>query len=210
MSILIDMNNKHIVWQHGAVSRRQREELNGHRAAVVWFTGLSGSGKTTLALAVEEQLTKAGCRAFVLDGDNLRHGLCADLGFSPEARTENVRRAAETARLFVDAGMIVLAAFISPFASDRARARALMLPGDFIETWCRCSAAVCEQRDVKGLYRKARTGEIAHFTGISSPYEEPQKPELVLDTDHLGADAATRQVLIALRQKGVINARHYA
>ncbi|HEY1149432.1 MAG TPA: adenylyl-sulfate kinase [Pseudoduganella sp.] len=199
------MNSKHIVWQHGAVSRRQREEMNGHRAAVVWFTGLSGSGKTTLALAIEEHLTKAGCRAYVLDGDNLRHGLCADLGFTPEARAENIRRAAETARLFVDAGVIVLAAFISPYISDRARARALLPPGDFIEAWCRCPAEVCEQRDVKGLYRKARAGHIPHFTGISSPYEPPTQAELVLDTDRIGIDTAIRAVLGELRARRIIH-----
>jgi adenylylsulfate kinase len=198
------MNSKNIVWQHGAVSRRQREELNGHRSAVVWFTGLSGSGKTTLAQAVEEHLTKAGCRAYVLDGDNLRHGLCADLDFTPQARAENIRRAAETARLFVDAGVIVLAAFISPYISDRARARALLAPGDFIEAWCRCPADVCEQRDVKGLYRKARAGHIPHFTGISSPYEPPTQPELVLDTDRIGIETATRTVLSALHERRII------
>lgn len=198
------MNSKHIVWQHGAVSRRQREERNGHRAAVVWFTGLSGSGKTTLAHAVEAQLAMAGCRAYVLDGDNLRHGLCTDLGFSPEARAENIRRAAETARLFVDAGMIVLAAFITPYASDRARARALLPPGDFIEAWCRCPAEVCEQRDVKGLYRKARAGEIPGFTGISAPYEPPQQPELVLDTDRIDVAAATRAVLAELHERRIL------
>lgn len=172
---------------------------------MVWFTGLSGSGKTTLALSVEEYLTKAGCRAYVLDGDNLRHGLCADLGFTPEARAENIRRAAETARLFVDAGVIVLAAFISPYISDRARARALLPPGDFIEAWCRCPAEVCEQRDVKGLYRKARAGHIPHFTGISSPYEPPPQAELVLDTDRIGVDAAIRTVLGELRARRIIH-----
>lgn len=166
----------------GTVTRARREQRNGHKSAIVWFTGLSGAGKSTLALAVEERLHLAGCRTYVLDGDNLRQGLCADLGFSDEDRMENIRRAGEAARLFVDAGVVVLAAFISPFRSDRARVRALVPDGDFIEIYCRCPLAVCEQRDVKGLYRLARAGAIARFTGISSPYEAPSAPELVIDT----------------------------
>lgn len=166
----------------GTVTRARREQRNAHRSAIVWFTGLSGAGKTTLAHAVEERLHLAGCRTYVLDGDNLRQGLCADLGFSDTERMENIRRAGEAARLFVDAGVVVLAAFISPFRSDRARVRTLVPDGDFIEIYCRCPLAVCERRDVKGLYRLARAGAIARFTGISSPYEAPGDPELVIDT----------------------------
>jgi adenylylsulfate kinase len=203
------MDSQHIVWQQGTVSRSLREEINGHRAAVVWLTGLSGAGKSTLALALEARLVGAGCQAVALDGDNLRHGLCADLGFSAAARAENVRRAGATARLLFDAGMIVLAAFISPFRADRERVRALLPDGAFIEVWCNCPPAVCEARDVKGLYRKARAGEITEFTGISSPYEAPLQAELVLATDRLDQGAATEQILLALRERHIIGARHY-
>jgi adenylylsulfate kinase len=162
-----------IVWHQASVTRRRRESQNGHASCVLWFTGLSGSGKSTLAHAVEEELHQRGCRTFVLDGDNVRHGLCGDLAFSEADRSENIRRVGEAARLFVEAGVIVLTAFISPFRDDRERVRRLIGDADFIEIYCHCPLEVCEERDVKGLYRKARQGLIKEFTGISSPYEEP-------------------------------------
>jgi adenylylsulfate kinase len=171
---------------------------------VVWFTGLSGSGKSTLAHAVEEKLHALECRTFVLDGDNVRHGLCGDLGFSDDARRENIRRIGETAKLFTEAGVITLTAFISPFQADRDRVRQLLASGDFIEVYCRCSLQVCEGRDVKGMYRKARAGEISDFTGISSPYEEPLHAELVVETGSLPIKACVAQVIAYLQAKEVI------
>jgi adenylylsulfate kinase len=188
------------------LSRRQREQKHGHRGAVVWLTGLSGSGKTTLAHAVELRLFQAGCQAVVLDGDRLRQGLCADLGFSPQDRSENVRRAGEVARLFADTGVIVLAAFISPLRADRERVRAMQAEGDFIEAWCMCPVEVCEQRDVKGLYRRARSGEVTQFTGVSAPYEEPLAPELSLDTARGSLADCVEAVLSELRGRGMLRA----
>lgn len=191
--------------QHAAaVTRRHREALNGHRGAVVWFTGLSGAGKTTLAQAVEARLYQAGCHAFVLDGDILRQGLCVDLGFSAQDRSENIRRAGEAAGLLAEAGIIVLAAFISPFHADRARLRERLKTGNYFEVYCDCPLEVCERRDVKGLYRRARAGEIRDFTAISSPYEAPRQPELVLETGRLPLDACTGQVLAMLHNGKVI------
>jgi adenylylsulfate kinase len=192
-----------VVWHHATVDRSMRERLNGHRSVVLWFTGLSGSGKSTLAHAVEERLYAQGCRTFVLDGDNIRHGLCGDLGFSDQDRVENIRRIGEVAKLFVEAGVIALTAFISPFRSDRDRVRGLVLHGDFIEIFCNAPLDVCESRDVKGLYKKARTGEIKAFTGISSPYEPPENPELVVNTGRLSLDECADQVLDLLRSRGV-------
>lgn len=160
----------HIVWHHSSVTRARREMQNGHKSAVLWFTGLSGAGKSTLAHAVEETLHLMGCRTFVLDGDNVRHGLCSDLSFSEADRRENIRRVGEAAKLFVEADVIVLTAFISPFREDRERVRKLLGEQDFMEIHCHCPLEVCEQRDVKGLYRRAREGLIKNFTGISSPY----------------------------------------
>ena len=188
------------------VSRREREEMHGHRGAVVWFTGLSGAGKTTLARAVERRLFHAGCQVALLDGDSLRQGLCADLGFSPEDRSENLRRAGESARLFAETGIIVLAAFISPLRSDRARVRSIQADGDFIEAWCKCPLEVCEQRDVKGLYRRARAGEVRQFTGVSAPYEVPLAPELSLDTARASLADCVELVLAELRSRGVLRA----
>ncbi|MBY0243682.1 MAG: adenylyl-sulfate kinase [Burkholderiaceae bacterium] len=199
------MKSSNTVWHHATVTRARREELNLHKGAIIWFTGLSGSGKSTLAHAVEERLHQATCRTFVLDGDNVRHGLCADLGFSDEARTENIRRVGEAAKLFVEAGIVVLTAFISPFEGDRERVRKLAGADDFIEIYCRCPLEVCEQRDVKGLYKRARAGEISHFTGISSPYEPPYAPDLTVETSLLSLDESVGAVLALLAQRKVIN-----
>lgn len=197
-------NLREVVWHHATVTRRRREQLNGHHAAVVWFTGLSGAGKSTLAHAVEEELHQLGCRTLVLDGDNVRHGLCADLGFSTNDRTENIRRIGEMAKLFVEAGIVVLTAFISPLRSDRHRVRELMGDGDFIEIYVRCPLEICESRDEKGMYKKARTGLIKEFTGISSPYEEPEHPELMVDTAAQDIAASVQQVLALLQMRGLL------
>lgn len=197
------MKSSDTVWHCATVTRERRARLNGHRSVVVWFTGLSGAGKSTLAHAVEERLHQAGCRTFVLDGDNVRHGLCADLGFSDPARSENIRRVGEAAKLFVEAGVVVLTAFISPFRADRDRVRALLPAGDFIEVFCQCPLEVCEARDVKGLYRRARAGQIQDFTGVSSPYEAPLAPELLVPTAGQGLDRSVELVLALLRRRGV-------
>jgi adenylylsulfate kinase len=193
----------YIVWHHATVTRARREAQNGHRSAIVWFTGLSGSGKSTLAHAVEEQLHQKGCRTFVFDGDNVRHGLCSDLGFSLEDRTENIRRIGEMTKLFVEAGAIALTAFISPTRADREAVRSRVPHGDFIEVYVRCPIEVCEERDVKGLYKKARAGKIAEFTGISSPYEEPEDPELVLDTDQISLEEGVARIMALLEERGI-------
>ena len=193
-----------VVWHGSTVARSDRAVLNGHRSVLLWFTGLSGAGKSTLAHAVEKALHDRGCRTFVLDGDNVRHGLCGDLGFSEADRVENIRRVAEMARLFLEAGVITLTAFISPFRSDRQRARALVPDGEFIEIFCDCPLEVCERRDVKGLYRRARAGEIKEFTGISSPYEPPETPELTVATGHLTLEDCVAQVIGLLVARGVL------
>ena len=194
-----------LVWHHATVTRQRREELNKHRSVIVWFTGLSGAGKSTVAHAAEEQLHRLGYRTFVVDGDNVRHGLCSDLGFSNEDRTENIRRIGELAKLFTEAGVIVLTAFISPFRADRELVRNLVPHGDFLEVFCRCPIEVCEGRDVKGFYARARRGEIKEFTGISSPYEDPFNPELVLDTNALTIEDSVEHVLGLLRARAIIN-----
>jgi adenylylsulfate kinase len=201
-------NNKssNVQWHQATVTQRRREALNGHRSVILWFTGLSGSGKSSLAHAVEERLHLMNCRTFVLDGDNVRHGLCNDLGFSEADRKENIRRIGEVAKLFVEAGVIVLTAFISPFDVDRERVRTLMEQDEFLEIYVRCPIEVCEQRDVKGLYKRARAGLIADFTGVSSPYEAPLTPELTVDTDRLDIDQSVEAVIGFLVERGVIGA----
>jgi adenylylsulfate kinase len=194
--------DKNIVWHHAVVTREAREQLNGHKSFILWFTGLSGAGKSTLAHRVEEMLFELGCRTFVFDGDNIRHGLCSDLGFGPEHRQENIRRIGELSKLFVDAGLVALTAFISPFRSDRALVRSLVGPGDFIEIYCNAPITVCEDRDVKGLYKKARDGKIPDFTGISSPYEEPEHPEISVNTGTDSLDDCAASVIDYLRQHG--------
>jgi len=202
-------DNKNIVWHHATVTRARREAQNGHRGAVVWFTGLSGSGKSTLAHAVEETLHQQGCRTFVLDGDNVRHGLCGDLGFSSADRIENIRRIGEMAKLFMEAGVIVLTAFISPFRADRERVRGMVEHGDFIEIYCDAPIEVCEARDVKGMYKKARAGQIAEFTGISSPYEAPENPELAVNTGREELNDCVKQVIAEMAQRGLIKSIGY-
>ena len=193
-----------IVWHHATVTRQRRERQNGHRSAILWFTGLSGAGKSTLAHAVEEALHQRGCRTFVLDGDNVRHGLCKDLGFSTADRIENIRRVGEIAKLFMESGVIVLTAFISPFRADRERVRGMTGHGDFLEIYCDTPLEICEARDTKGLYEKARAGQIPEFTGISSPYETPEKPELAVNTGTDELDACVRQVIVELARRGII------
>lgn len=194
-----------VVWHQATVTRARREQQNAHRSAILWFTGLSGAGKSTLAHAVEERLHQDGARTFVFDGDNVRHGLCSDLGFAVEDRVENIRRIGEMAKLFAEAGVIALTAFISPFRADRDKVRALVADGDFIEIYCHASVDVCEARDVKGLYARARAGEIKDFTGVSSPYERPAKPELVVDTGSESLDDCVAQVLTYLKTVGVLS-----
>lgn len=199
------MQSTNTVWHAATVTRHRRELVNAHKSVVIWFTGFSGAGKSSLAHAVEERLHQIACHTFVLDGDNVRHGLCADLGFSDSARTENIRRIGETAKLFIEAGVIVLTAFISPFRSDRDRVRRLFATGDFIEIFCKCSIDVCEARDVKGLYKRARAGEIKDFTGISSPYEEPLAAELSIDTGVQNLEESVELVMNMLYARGVIS-----
>jgi len=193
-----------VVWHQSTVTRAHREAQNGHRGAIIWFTGLSGSGKSTLAHAVEECLHRRGCRSFVLDGDNVRHGLCGDLGFSTQDRQENIRRIGEMAKLFMEAGMIVLTAFISPYRVDRRRVREMVKHGDFLEIYCNAGIEVCESRDVKGMYKKARAGQITEFTGISSPYEIPDQPELIVETGYEELNACVGLVMAELERCGVI------
>ena len=196
------MTPNNIVWHMATVTRQRREAANRHRSLALWFTGLSGAGKSTLAHAVEERLFFMGAHTYVFDGDNVRHGLCRDLGFSREERSENIRRIAEMVKLFLDAGIIALTAFISPFREDRRRVREILGPVDFFEIYCRCSLETCEQRDVKGIYRKARLGQVAHFTGITSPYEEPEYPNLVLDTDRQSLEECVDAVVKATGMQG--------
>ena len=192
------------VWHKSVVTRGDREKLHKHKSVVLWFTGLSGSGKSTLAHAIEERLYKNGISTYVLDGDNVRHGLCSDLSFTDSDRVENIRRISELAKLLTDAGIITLTAFISPFKIDRDEARKRMPHGDFLEIYCQCPIEICEQRDVKGLYKKARAGEIPFFTGIDSPYEAPVRPDLVINTCDLNLEDSVHEVLILLIKHGVI------
>ena len=191
------------VWHRATVTRQRRAELNGHRSVLLWFTGLSGSGKSTIAHSVEERLFSNKCRATVLDGDNVRHGLCGDLGFSEEDRSENIRRIGETTKLFIEAGLIIMTAFISPFKKDRQFVKELLGAEDFIQIYCDCPLEVCEQRDVKGNYQKARAGKIKNYTGIDSPYEEPDA-DLVLKTAEMTLEECVEQVIDLLKQRNII------
>lgn len=193
----------HITWHVGEVRREDRERAHGHRGCTLWLTGLSGSGKSTVSHRVDRLLVERGCFAYVLDGDNVRHGLNRDLGFGAEERHENIRRVGEVARLFTDAGAIVLTAFISPYRQDRARVRELMAEGDFVEVFVDAPLEVCERRDPKGLYAKARAGQIAEFTGVSAPYEAPEAPEITVRTAESDVDACARQIVSWLESAGV-------
>jgi len=184
----------HIVPQQYLLSKRDRWKMNGHRSCIIWFTGLSGSGKSTLANAVEIQLHQLGIRTYVLDGDNIRHGLNKDIDFSDAGRKENIRRIGEVSRLFLDAGIVILTAFISPFREDRNSVRKLVEEGEFIEVFVDCPLEICEERDIKGLYKKARTGEITAFTGISSPFETPEHPELVIQSNIQNVGDSVKQI----------------
>ena len=197
-----------IVWHTSKVSRSDRETLNNHKGAVLWFTGLSGSGKSTLAHAVEEQLYLQGASTYVLDGDNIRHGLSSNLGFSEEDRKENIRRIGEVAKLMMDAGTIVMTAFISPFIKDRADVRKLMPHGDFIEIYCNATLETCEKRDVKGLYKKALAGEIKNYTGIDSPYQAPENPDLTIDTGTTNLEDSVKKVMRFLEKSNYIGQKY--
>jgi adenylylsulfate kinase len=194
--------SKNIVWSAGAVTRRDRERVRGHRSCILWLTGLSGSGKSSIAYRLEQRLTEQSALAYVLDGDNVRHGISSDLGFSHDDRNENVRRTGEVAKLFLDSGQIVVCAFISPLRAQRRLVRELVDEGDFVEVCVRASLEVCEARDPKGLYKRARAGEIPDFTGIGSPYEPPENPELTLDTERRGLDESTNELLDYLDRTG--------
>lgn len=191
----LHLDNANVIWHRATITRQFREAQNQHRSVVLWFTGLSGSGKSTLAHALETELHKRGCRTIVLDGDNVRHGLCSDLGFSNGERSENMRRIGEVSKLFIEAGVITLTAFISPFQSDRRNVRGMLPHGDFLEIYCNSSLEVCEARDSKGLYKRARSGEIANFTGISSSYEVPEHPDLIVNTGSQSIDESVTTII---------------
>jgi len=201
---MAEPKSKNIVWHHATITKEDREKLFSQKGVVIWFTGLSGSGKSTLANEVEAALFERGCHTYILDGDNIRHGLNKDIGFSPKDREENIRRIGEVAHLFAQAGVIVMTAFISPYLADREMARKLNKEGEFIEIYCRCALEECERRDTKGLYKKARAGEVKEFTGISAPYEEPVQPELILDTDKETLKESAGKVLAYLEKQGII------
>jgi len=191
--------SKNITWHHGLVERGEREKRNKNRGVILWYTGLSGSGKSTIANEVEKKIFEGGHHTYVLDGDNIRFGLNSNLGFSPEDRTENIRRIGEVAKLFVDAGIIVSTAFISPYREDRDRVRSIVEDGDMVEIFVQCDITICEQRDAKGLYKKARAGEIKEFTGISAPYEEPAQAELTIDSGKHSVEECAQMVIDYLK-----------
>jgi len=199
------MKSSNVIHHQASVTRKRRSELNNHRSIVLWFTGLSGSGKSTLAHALEEKLFQKGCRTFVLDGDNVRHGLNSNLDFSQKGRTENIRRISEVSKLMMESGLIVMTAFISPCKKDRNEARELISNDDFIEIYCKASLETCETRDVKGLYKRARKGEIKNYTGVDSPYEEPENPELIIDTDNETLDNSVSKILSFLKKNFLVN-----
>lgn len=192
--------SNNITWHDSEVTKEERQNRNGHKSAVIWFTGLSGSGKSTVSVALEKALFNEGKQTYRLDGDNVRHGLNKNLGFSPEDRTENIRRIGEVAKLMVDAGSITVTAFISPYKQDRDNVRAILEDDEFIEVYTKCSVEECENRDPKGLYKKSRSGEIPEFTGISAPYEAPDHPEIILDTEHESINQSVDRVIQYLKQ----------
>ncbi len=193
-----------IKWHHGKITKENRVKLLNQKGVTIWLTGLSGSGKSTIAVELEHALIENRHQAYILDGDNIRHGLNKNLGFSPEDRTENIRRIGEVAKLFTDTGIITITAFVSPYREDRDAVRKLLNDGEFIEVYVKCPLGVCEERDTKGLYKKARTGEVKDFTGISAPYEEPLNPELTIDSSRLTVEESTRAVLNYLEEKGYV------
>ena len=193
-----------VAWHHASVTRERREKQNGHKSCVIWFTGLSGAGKSTVAHAVEEHLYQLGCRTFVLDGDNVRFGLSSDLGFSKEDRKENIRRIGEAAKLMMEAGVITMTAFISPFRADREIVRMMMPDGDFFEVYCKAEIEICEARDVKGFYKKARAGEIKDYTGIDSIYEPPERPDILINTGEDSLEYCVNQVVNFISTKILI------
>jgi len=199
------MKRSNIIYHQATVTQQRRNKLNNHKSVVLWFTGLSGSGKSTLAHALEEKLFQMDCRTFVLDGDNVRHGLNSNLDFSESDRGENIRRISEVSKLMLEAGLIIMTAFISPFTKDRNEARALMVDGNFIEIYCNASLETCEKRDVKGFYKRARAGEIKNYTGIDSPYEAPENPELIINTDKETLDYSVSKILNYLQKNILIN-----
>ena len=198
------MKSTNVIYHQASVTRGRRNQSNNHQSVVLWFTGLSGSGKSTLAHVLEEKLFKKGCKAFVLDGDNVRHGLNSNLDFSDNDRKENIRRIGEVAKLMLESGLIVMTAFISPFREDRAAVRNLISNSDFIEIYCKASLKTCEERDVKGLYKRARAGEIKNYTGIDSPYEAPENPELIIDTDKETLDESVSKIYNFLEREAII------
>ncbi|RWR15267.1 adenylyl-sulfate kinase [Siminovitchia fortis] len=193
-----------VVWHESAVSKEERQKRNGHQSAVLWFTGLSGSGKSTLSALLEKELFQSGAHTYRLDGDNIRHGLNKNLGFSPEDRTENIRRIGEVSKLMVDAGIITLSAFISPYRKDRDQVRSILEENEFIEVYVKCSLEECEKRDPKGLYKKARAGKIKGFTGIDAPYEEPEDPEITINTELLSLEESVQLIIKYLKDKNYI------
>ncbi len=193
-----------IKWHHGKITKDDRAKLLNQKGVTIWLTGLSGSGKSTIAVEIEHALVENKHQAYILDGDNIRHGLNKNLNFSPEDRTENIRRIGEVAKLFTDANIITIAAFVSPYREDRNNVRKLLEGGEFIEVYVKCSVEVCEERDTKGLYKKARTGEVKDFTGISAPYEEPLNPEITIDSSTLSIEESTRAVLNYLEENGYV------
>ena len=199
------MKSPNVIYHQASVTRGRRNQSNNHQSVVLWFTGLSGSGKSTLAHVLEEKLFNKGCKTFVLDGDNVRHGLNSNLDFSDNDRKENIRRIGEVAKLMLESGLIVMTAFISPFREDRAAVRNLISNSDFIEIYCKASLKTCEERDVKGLYKRARAGEIKNYTGIDSPYEAPENPELIIDTDKETLDESVSKIYNFLEREAIIN-----
>jgi len=198
------MKSSNVIYHQASVTRKRRNKLNNHRSIVLWFTGLSGSGKSTLAHALEEKLFQKGCRTFVLDGDNVRHGLNSNLDFSEASRTENIRRISEVSKLMLESGLIVMTAFISPIKKDRNEAKKLISSDDFIEIYCKASLEACESRDVKGFYKRARAGEIKNYTGIDSPYEVPENPGLIIDTDNQSLEDSVSAILNFLELNEII------
>ncbi len=193
-----------IVWHESEVTKENRQQQKGHKSAILWFTGLSGSGKSTISVALETALYTKGFHTYRLDGDNVRHGLNNNLGFSPEDRTENIRRIGEVSKLMVDAGLFTLTAFISPYLEDRDQVRKLVEADEFIEVYVKASLETCEQRDPKGLYKKARLGEIKGFTGIDAPYEEPNQAEIIIDTNQLSIEASVEVIIDYLKVNNYI------